>query len=357
MIVIDGDYGEGGGQIIRTALALSALTGKSFQAENIRQGRCTAGLKAQHVWCVKTVGGMCNARTDGAELSSSKLVFEPGALKPGDIKADIGTSGSIALLLQAVMPVAVFSPRPVKIKVIGGTDGRFAMPFDYFKNVFLPSISWIAGIEAEMTHRGYFPKGQGEVKLRVSPRFSIREKEPIADFIKRVRASCPRICLTGQGRLIAVKGISHASPDLKARQVAERQASAARKALAGLGCRIKIERQYCDTASRGSGICLWACFDAGKTKPILGSDALGEPRKSSEQVGREAASRLLDEIKSKAAVDSHLADQLMVFMAFTGGRIKTSKITPHCLTNKYVMELFLGECFEVDKEGVVIEAR
>ena len=138
MLKIDGSYGEGGGQIIRTALALSTITGKGFEAINIRQGRKQPGLKAQHLHCIKALEELCGAKAEHSELGSSTLKYKPGKIKGKDIKIDIGTAGSISLLLQAVLLPCFFADKKVKLDIIGGTSGKWAMPFDYFNNVLVP---------------------------------------------------------------------------------------------------------------------------------------------------------------------------------------------------------------------------
>ena len=172
----------------------------------------------------------------------------------------------------------------------------------------------------------------------------------------------PKINLTEQHNLIQIKGISHASLDLQKAEVAERQAKAAKIILNKFNCPIQIRTEYSDTLSTGSGITVWAIFSKNPEEIdfnnpiILGADALGEKTKRSEEVGKESAEKLVKEIESKAPVDSHLADNLMPFLALFGGRIKVSKITGHTLTNIYVCEQFLGKIFEVDKENNIIKA-
>src|SRR3989338_7934417 len=134
MIKLDGSYGEGGGQITRTALALSALTGRPFEVDNIRKGRCDSGLKAQHLYCIKSLEELCNAKTNEIKLGSEYLRFIPGEFKAKNLEIEIGTAGSITLLLQAVLLPCLF--HKVKLTIIGGTDGKWAMPYDYFNEVF-----------------------------------------------------------------------------------------------------------------------------------------------------------------------------------------------------------------------------
>lgn len=362
MLKLDGSFGEGGGQIVRTALALSALTGKPFEVADIRKGRCDSGLKAQHLYCVKAVEELCNAKTEGAKLKSTYLKFEPGKIKAKTISVDIGTAGSISLLLQALLMPSMFANNSLKIKIIGGTEGKFAMPYDYFAEVLIPHLKKYSDIEVSLLRRGYFPKGSGKVEIKIKPKFKMSDFNDFEEFHQHLKENAKKINLMQQGKLIQIKGISHASRDLEKAEVAERQARAAKLALNKLECPIKINSEYSDTLSTGSGITLWAIFSLGEeidfdNPLILGADALGERGKRAEIVGKEAAENLIKEINSKAPVDKHLADQILPFMALVGkGSIKVSEITAHCKTNIYVIEQFFGKIFEVDEEGKIIRS-
>ncbi len=354
MVKLDGSHLEGGGQIVRTALALSTITQKVFEVDNIRKGRSKPGLKNQHLSCIKALEQLCNAQTEGTELLSTNLKFYPGKIKPQTISIDIGTAGSITLLLQSLLIPSIFAQKKIRLKITGGTDVSWSPQFDYFNNVIIPQLRKYADIEASLLRRGYYPKGQGKVEIKIKPKFSLENLE-----------EAPQINLTEQCNLIQIKGISHASLDLQKVNVAERQAKAAKLFLNKLNCPIQIQTQYQDTLSTGSGITLWAIFSKDPNEidfnnPIrLGADVLGERGKRAEDVraedvGQEAAEKLLKEINSKAPVDEHLADNLIPFLALTGNEIKTSEITNHTLTNIYVCEQFLNKTFEVDKKNNTI---
>lgn len=352
MINLEGDYLEGGGQIVRTSLALSTITQKPFEVTNIRKGRPKPGLKNQHLFCIKALEQLCNAETEGADLGSTYLKYIPEKIKPQTLSIDIGTAGSITLLLQSLLIPSILADSKVRLKITGGSDVIWSPSFDYLNNVIIPQIRKYADIETSLLKRGYYPKGGGKVDIKIKPKFNL-------ETIKEA----PKINLLEQHSLIQIKGISHASIDLQKANVAERQAKAAKLYLNKLNCPIQIQTQYQETLSTGSGITLWAIFSKDPDEidinnPIrLGADALGERGKRAEQVGKEAADRLLNEINSKAPVDKHLADNLIPFIALFGNKIKVSKITNHTLTNIYVCEQFLGRMFNTNKENKIIEAK
>ena len=356
MIKINGAYLEGGGQIARTALALSTITQKSFEIYDIRKGRKDSGLKSQHLYCVKSLKELCNAVVEGNELGSLTLKYSPKKLISKNLSIDIETAGSITLLMQAVLLPAIFVSKPVTITVIGGTDTKWSQPFDYFTNVLLPQLQRFAKIEAKLLKRGYYPKGNGKTEIKISPKFRLNDFSNFEEFHYHLKQNIKPYNLAEQHNLIQIRGISHASKDLENARVAERQAHSAQQTLAKkFDVPIKIRSEYQSTLSTGSGITLWAIFsknkdDIDENNPIrLGADALGEQGKKAEIVGEEAAINLIKEIESKAPVDRHLADQILSFIALIGGKIKVSEITNHCRTNIYTIQQFLGEIFEVDE--------
>lgn len=350
-ITLDGAYLEGGGQIARNALALSCLTGKSFYVDNLRKGRTDPGLKAQHLFCVKAAAQLCRASFTDVELGSTSMEFLPKKIAATAMEIDIGTAGSITLFLQSVLIPAMFANAPVKLKITGGTDVNWSMPYDYFKEVFIPHLKNLATFEIKMMKRGYYPKGGGEVEIIIKPKFKISDFENFDEFFSYLRKHKLDLNFTEQGKIMQIKGISHASKNLSDAKVAERQAEFAKMSLKDLKCPVNISTEYSDTLSTGSGITLWAKFDSGA---IIGADALGEKGKSSEKVGKEVVENLINEIKNKAPVDSHLEDNLIPFLALFGGKIKASEITKHTLTNIYVTQKFLNVKFEIDEKEKII---
>jgi len=360
LIHIDGSHGEAGGSIARVALALSTLTQKPFEITDIRKNRPQPGLKNQHLFCIRALEKLCNARVENASLGSTSLKYLPGKIEGKKIDIDIETAGSITLFLQSVLLPSLFANKPVKFNIIGGTDVKWSPSFDYFNNVFLPQIIKYANIESKLIKRGYYPKGNGQIEIKIKPVYKISDFDNYNEFLSHLKENTPKINLTEKGDLIQIKGISHASSNLQDAEVAERQAKSAEIALKHYNCPTNLQIQYGNTLSTGSGITLWAIFSKNKDEidiknPIrLGADALGERGKKAEKVGEEAARMLAAEIETKAPVDKHLADQLLKFMALTSGKIKTSRITNHTKTNIYTIEKFLDRKFSIDDSNNII---
>ncbi len=338
MIEIDGSYGEGGGQILRTSIALSAVTLKPIRIVNIRAGRPKPGLRKQHIAGIELVGKIVHADVDGLSVGSTELTFRPTELRGGTYKYDVGTAGSIALVLQAVIPAAVLSSEPIELELRGGTDVAWSPPIDYMQNVFAPIIGKMGPkLQIIQKKRGHYPRGGGIVSCSINPTKELSPMEMI-EF----------------GGIAGIRGISHCVrlPS----HVAERQAKAARNTLGNITSRIDIavesySRDEDLHLGPGSGIVLWAKSNTGS---IVGSDALGERGKRAEDVGIEAAKRLLDELAAGKAVDTHTGDMLVPYLALAAGdsRVGISRVSSHLETNIWVTEKILGADISlIGKEG------
>lgn len=358
MIELDGSHGEGGGQIIRTALAYATLTQQAFTIRNIRRNRPQAGLKNQHLHCITALNQLCKAQAEGAELGSETLTFYPAPVRARKLELDIGTAGSITLLLQSILPAALFAPKPVKLSITGGTDTKWSPPADYFMQVLLPQLRRFADIECAVEKRGYYPRGGGKISLRLTPHLSREEFPTMEKFLQALRAVVPPYDLRQQHHLIHIKGLAHAAVQLQGKQVAERMAHASQSSLRQRhDCPVTVATEYQDTLSPGCGLTLWAIFsrrqdDIDPLNPIrLGADALGEKIRSAEQVAGQAVALLEEEIASGAPVDARLADHLIPYLSLSGGVIHSSALTSHALTNIATVEKFLGKTFLVDEEN------
>ncbi|MFH1409762.1 MAG: RNA 3'-terminal phosphate cyclase [Nanoarchaeota archaeon] len=345
MIRIDGSKGEGGGQMIRTALACSALTGKAFIAESIRAGRPQPGLKAQHLAGITALEKLCDAKTIDASLGSPAFTFKPGRVHGKTISIDIGTAGSITLLMQSVLLPALFADETTRFRITGGTDTKWAMPADFFSNVFLPHCRRFADIDFQLVRRGYFPKGAGRIDMRIKPKYPLSQYASLPAFLQALREEDISF-ETIPYKVISIKGVSHASLSLQKGNVADRTARAAKTALLKQHIPLDIAVEYTETESPGSGITLWANCSADKDelpyqKPIiLGSDALGEQKVSAESVGDRAAKDLITPLHGGSTADKHLVDNLMPLLALAGGSIN-APMTSHALSNIHILETFL----------------
>ncbi|TFG27688.1 RNA 3'-terminal phosphate cyclase [Candidatus Thorarchaeota archaeon] len=329
MIEIDGSYGEGGGQILRTSVSLAALTMRPVRISKIRAGRPNPGLKKQHLSGIKLTGELVNASIEGLEVGSTTVTFIPKERLSGTFNVDIGSAGSISLILQAVLPPAVLAPGPITFQIRGGTDVKWSPPIDYLRNVFAPMISRLGSeVEIIQKKRGHYPKGGGEVLCKVTP-------------VEQLNS----IDLVNFEELRSIEGISHCVrlPS----HVAERQASAAAQMIRNkLGIEVNIETESYSKNNDshlgpGSGIVLWA-DDVNGTR--LGADSLGDRGVRAEEVGTKAAKQLVREISSGKAIDSHLCDMIVPYLAVAKGNstIGISEVTSHLTTNLWTIGKTLG---------------
>ncbi len=352
MIHIDGSFTEGGGQILRTALALSTLTGRPFRAERIRQNRPVPGLQPQHLGAIKALIRMSGARAKGARAGAGEIEFMPGKLTPGEYSLDIGTAGSVALLMQALLLPCLFAGGKMILRISGGTDTRWSIPVDYFTHLILPVFRRFCRIEVLGMQRGFYPKGHGVLALKIQSELSPIPVKDVGAWRGEIHSMLPRLDLSARRKLSAIKGVSTASFLLAKARVAERQAESASAEL-GAGTPVEIRTDYCRSASPGTVITLWTVDTEGQS--LIGADALGERGKPAETVGREAAHKLMETLQTEAAADVHLSDNLIPLLAFVGGTIKTARITDHTRANIYVCERFLDVRFKVNDAAALVE--
>jgi RNA 3'-phosphate cyclase len=331
MIEIDGSYGEGGGQILRTAVALSAFLKAPCRITGIRHGRPRPGLRPQHLAGVQALAELCRAEVRGLQLNSQEITFKPGKVAGGEQRIAIGTAGAVGLVLQTLMLPAFSAPSPLRLQITGGTDVPWAPTAGYVKEVAFPIVERM-GCHAEMTvvKRGYYPSGGGEVSVELK------------------RAVLSPLQLLDRGEILIIRGRSHASEALRTRGVAERQREGAMAILKKSGSPVKIEVEYRPTKSPGSGIDLWALA----RHTVLGANALGARGKPAEEVGAEAATALLRQMESGAALDEWMGDQILPFLAAAGGEsaITVPLITDHLKTNLWVIDQFLPIETDIRKE-------
>ncbi|EFW91311.1 RNA 3'-terminal-phosphate cyclase [Haladaptatus paucihalophilus DX253] len=318
MIEIDGTVG--GGQLLRTALSLSAVTETPFRMTNVRGSRPNPGLKPQHVTAVDIVATICAADVAGARLDSSTLTFRPGTVRFDPMAVDIGTAGSITLLFDTVLPIAMAADEPFRMTAGGGTDVKWAPTVAYFRRVKLPLLTR-CGLDADgdCTKTGFYPAGGGEAILRTTP------------------GALSPLEIERRGELDRVEIRSKAATELADRMVAERQAERARKRLADAGCAPEIRRvEYVSTRSLGSSLLLSAVYD----RSLAGFDSVGERGRTSEEVADDAFRRFEEFHAGGAPVDEYMADQVMTVLALVGGTVRIPTVTAHVRTNLAVIEKF-----------------
>lgn len=334
MLEIDGSYGEGGGQILRTAMALSSVTGDPVKISNIRAGRPNPGLSPQHVTSIEAVAQISDAEVDGLFAGSKEIVFKPRSLVGGDYEFDVGTAGSISLVLQSCLVPSILSKAKVRMTIKGGTDVKWSPPIDFMRLVHLPLLSRFGpSCELEIVSRGFYPEGGGEVLVEVSP-------------VPRLRG----IDLGIRGDVLALEGVAYAQnlPE----HVVSRMKHSALKKLLGFK-HVRVESDLRKGRSTGAGIALATEF--GNT--VLGESALGEKGVRSEALGEGCAQDLLETIASGATVDEHMLDQVLPYMALAEGqsRVLAEELTGHAETNIWVIEKFLGKKFSVKKMDKLVE--
>ena len=333
MMEIDGSHGEGGGQLLRMAVALSAITRIPVAVRRIRAGRPNPGLAAQHLTALRAVAEVASAEVSGLEIGSAEMTFTPGDLVGGDHSFDVGTAGSVTLVLQACLPVAFAAKDSSHLRVVGGTDVKWSPPLDAFAKVFLPWIRRLGGQADLLSHRrGYYPRGGGEVEISVQP-----------------TASWSPVRLSDPGAVERVRGIAHISN--LSDDIAGRMKAAAIRRLHGLPDPKIEERVYPgeDAVGQGGAIVLWA----EREHTLLGADALAERGKTAERVGEEAAERLEAEVLSGATVDMHSADQILVYLALADqpSSFLVREVSGHLRTMAWLIPQFLKREVEFQTIG------
>jgi len=337
MIEIDGCIG--GGQLLRTAIGLSALINKPVKISNIRKGKPTdkPGLRPQHLMGIKVAGEFCQADMKGLEEGSLEVEFTPKKLKVYDKEIDIGTAGSIGLLLQTITPILIFIDKPVTLQIYGGTETEWAPTVQYIRDVTFPILSMMgAELSLELIKHGYYPKGGGHVEVKSKP-------------VKKLN---PFVCLDrGMIKGIHVSSVCGRLPP----HVAERQGKSALSTIQYHYPNVKVSMDYksVDSFSPGSSVNCYAFCE----NSIIGSDYLGAIGLRAEMVGERAADNLVISLNSNAALDRFMADQILVFLALAKGKsqVKVEGITEHCRTNISAIEEILPVEFKTNENIIEVE--
>jgi RNA 3'-terminal phosphate cyclase (ATP) len=344
-VYVDGSMGEGGGQILRTSLALSCITGRNLHIENIRAARRNPGLAKQHLACVRAAQEICGGQRKGAAIGSQTLDFQPGPIRGGDFSFDIGSAGSATLVIQTILP-ALFLGAPCRrypafgaragrprhfstITVTGGTHNPWAPPYDFLAETFLPALK-TSGFDADcnLEKYGFYPAGGGKITLNIRPR---QEKAN-----QTIDLSQPMDNVRIHARIYTSKLPAH---------IAQRQ----RKLLLQSKLKFTNIEHIEVTDSDGPGNCVMIRLCGGGRTTVF--TAFGQKGKPSEKVVGEVVSLAEDFLPSGAAIDRFLADQLLIYMAILkSGSLTTNELTTHLTTNIETIKKFLPVDFKIEHE-------
>ena len=338
MITIDGSQGEGGGQVLRSSLALSLVTGQPFTITNIRAGRAKPGLMRQHLTSVNAAAEVGRARVAGAALRSTELTFEPGEVRPGEYHFAVGTAGSATLVLQTVLPALLSASGPSTLRLEGGTHNPWAPPFDFLVKSFLPLVSRMGPtVAATLVRPGFYPAGGGEFLATITPTTNMA---PI-ELLDRGEAKCVR----------ATAKVAHLH-----RNIADRELRVVAEKL-GLADDGLTAEEVTGSCGPGNVVTIEVECDH-LTEVFTGFGKRGVP---AETVAGKAAEEAQRYLSSGAAVGEYLADQLLIPLALAGGgAFTTLGLSSHAETNIEVIKAFLAVEFEIDRDsraGCVVRVR
>ncbi len=324
-VAIDGATGEGGGQILRTALALSLVTGRAFRMVNIRAGRSKPGLLRQHLTAVRAAVEISDAACDGTEIGSGELVFRPGTVRAGDYRFAVGTAGSTTLVLQTILPALALIDAPSRVFLEGGTHNPLAPPFDFLTRTFLPTFNQFGPtVEATLVRAGFYPAGGGQIEVGITPTDRLRPVELLT------------LGADGGRRVVA--------------HVAGIPASVAERAFEQVDKRLRWGRAVCEiiehTTERGQGFVLTG--EVGSEFHAEVFTGFGERGIRAEAV----ADRMVEQVRSYLAaglpVGEYMADQFLLPMGLAaGGAFRTAGLSPHARTNIEIIQAFLPVRFQV----------
>lgn len=337
-ILVDGSFGEGGGQILRSSLLFSTLLNRPVKVINIRAKRSNPGLRPQHLATIKAFVEITGGMAEGLFVGSTTIKYFPGEELKGSLKIDVGTAGSITLMLQSLIPALGLKKKEVHLKLIGGTDTKWSPTMEYFRRIVLQFFNLIGlSVSLRVLRRGYYPRGGGIVDVAIGKDKGLKAFEAV-NVEKGAKAYVVSIC------------------SKLPKSVAERQARSAMKMLRDAGIDIGNVEIYAENSiSPGTSVLVYS------TKPetfyFIGGDSIGEKGVPAEEIGRRAAAAYLEEVN--VAVDRHLADMVIPLAAIAPGRSRllTSELTGHLSTNLHIAKKFTGSEYSVERVGygVIIE--
>ncbi len=329
IIELDGSQGEGGGQILRTALSLSMVTGKAFRIINIRAKRPKPGLLRQHLTAIKAAQSISNAQVTGDRPASAEVEFKPGKILPGAYSFAVGTAGSATLVLQTILPPLMLAAAESDITLEGGTHNAFAPPFDFLAESFLPLINRMGPqVTATLERPGFYPAGGGRFTVHISPCAALKTLEMVdrGDILARCA-------------VVLTSGLSLS--------IAEREKAVLHKRL-GWPMESLAIKDF--RASSGPGNAVVAKLESAAVTAIFTS--FGEKGRGAEAVAESVCNQVRRYLSAGAPVDEHLADQLLIPMALAGaGKFRAQSLTQHTLTNMDVITRFMELKFEAQRQA------
>ncbi len=327
-VEIDGSFGEGGGQVLRTALSLSMVTGLSVRIFNVRARRPNPGLAHQHLTCIKAAKEVCSATVSGATLGSQTLEFQPGQVQPGDYSFDVTTAGSVSLVFQTLFLPLSLAKEESRITIRGGTHVKWSPSYEFLQDQWLFYLHRIGfAISLRLEKAGYYPKGGGVMKARIEPAGQLRP-----------------LVLSDRGILRGVSGTVFLSR--LDRSIAERQLVKCEEMLSSRRLSGEIEVREYPSPGPGTGTHLRAAFDNGSGSYT----SLGERGVPAERVASSCAESLCDYIDSSAALDRYIADQLILplSLACDESLFTCELVTQHLLTNAEIVQMFIPMAVKVE---------
>lgn len=330
-ITIDGGQGEGGGQIVRTSLTLSCITGRPLRMINVRAGRPKPGLANQHLTAIRAAQQISTAEVTGASLGSKEFAFEPGPVEPGEYSFDVGTAGSTTLVLQTIALPLAFTNRNSTVTIIGGTHNPMAPCYEYLESVWAPLLALVGiHIYLQIKRAGFYPAGGGKIEANIVGVGSPDQLQPVT--------------IEDRGEIYSIDGFSAVAR--LPLSIAERQARQAELRLSAAGLtRHPINCQSIDAASPGTVLFL-NCRCRGAPAAFFGLGARGKP---AERVADEAVDQLIDHLNNPGALDPHAADQFVLPLALApgGSSFTTTNVTDHLVTHVELLRQFLQRNIEL----------